>query len=98
MSETIKSVLISRRKAILLLGLGAAFTLADSPEEQPALAQQAAPATGGAAGAPATAATPAKPATGGTKGMKRRKARRAARHERRAKPPGKAPAGTATPQ
>jgi hypothetical protein len=101
MSETIKSVLISRRKAILLLGLGAAFTLADSPEEQPALAQQAAPATGGAAGAPATAATPAtpaKPATGGTKGMQRRKARRAGRHERRAKRRGKEPAGTATPQ
>ena len=49
MSETIKSESISRRKAILLLGLGAAFTLADSPEE-PALAQQAAPATGGTKG------------------------------------------------
>ena len=97
MSETIKSVLISRRKAILLLGSGVAFTLADWPEGQPALAQQAAPATGGAAGAPATAATPAAPATRGTKGMQRRKARRAGGHERRAKRRGKEPAGTATP-
>src|SRR5271167_4286801 len=90
MNERTKSEAISRRKAILLLGLGAAFTLADSPEELPALAQEAAPAPGGAAGA---AATP--PATGGTHGMQRRKARRSGRHQRRAKRRGTAPAAPA---
>jgi hypothetical protein len=86
MTNANKSESISRRKAILLLGLGAAFTLADSPEELSALAQEAAPAAGGAA---------ATPATGGTKGMQRRKSRRATRHHRRAARRGTAPAATA---
>lgn len=99
MSEPIKPESISRRKAILLLGLGAIFTL-DDAADLPAMAQEAAPAVGG------TAATPE---AGGTAGMQRRQGRRTHRHERRnarrrhrhtggTEPAATAPAGTAPTQ
>ena len=55
MSENIKSETISRRRALALLGLWAAFSVADTPETT-ALAQEAAPA-GGATGTAGTAPT-----------------------------------------
>jgi hypothetical protein len=63
---------VSRRKALSLLGLGAAlgFTLSSALEPSEAEAQEAAPA-----------AAPA--ATTGTHGMNRRQMRRSGRHERR---------------
>jgi hypothetical protein len=72
-SERIKTATISRRKALSLLGLGAAFGFALSSTLEPleAEAQEAA----------GTAATPAE-ATG-THGMQRRQGRRTHRHERR---------------
>jgi hypothetical protein len=68
-SERIKTEMISRRKALSLLGLGAAlgFTLSSALEPLEAEAQEA--------------ATPAE-ATG-THGMNRRQSRRHGRHERR---------------
>jgi hypothetical protein len=85
---------VSRRKAIALLGLGAALglTLSAALEPSEAEAQEAAPA------APA--------ATGGTHGMNRRQTRRTGRHTRRSTrrhgtaAPAPAPAGTtpAAPQ
>ena len=73
MSERVKTEMISRRKAISLLGLGAAlgFTLSATLEPLEAEAQEA----------PGTAATPAE-ATG-THGMQRRQGRRSGRHQRR---------------
>jgi len=73
MSERIKPEMISRRKAISLLGFGAAlgFTLSATLEPLEAEAQEA---TG-------TAAPPA--AATGTHGMQRRSARRTTRHQRR---------------
>jgi hypothetical protein len=73
MSEGIKPEMISRRKAISLIGFGAAlgFTLSATLEPLEAEAQEA---TG-------TAATPAE-ATG-TPGMQRRQGRRSGRHQRR---------------
>ena len=64
---------VSRRKALSLLGLGAAlgFTLSSALEPLEAQAQEAAPAT------------PAAPAATGTHGMQRRQGRRTHRHERR---------------
>ena len=64
---------VSRRKALSLLGLGAAlgFTLSSALEPLEAEAQEAAPAT------------PAAPAATGTHGMQRRSARRTTRHQRR---------------
>jgi hypothetical protein len=72
-NERIKTEMISRRKAISLLGLGAAlgFTLSATLEPLEAEAQEA---TG-------TAATLAE-ATG-THGMQRRQGRRSGRHQRR---------------
>ena len=73
MNEKITTEVISRRKALSLLGLGAAlgFTLSSALEPLEAEAQEAA----------APAAAPAE-ATG-THGMQRRQGRRAHRHERR---------------
>src|SRR3984957_4842553 len=72
MNERIQTEMVSRRKALSLLGLGAAlgFTLSSALEPLEAEAQEAAPAT------PAPAAT-------GTHGMQRRSARRTTRHQRR---------------
>jgi hypothetical protein len=75
MNEDIKSEAVSRRKALLLLGMSAAFSVADSLQT-PALAQEAAPA-GGATGTAGTTST------GGTRGRQRRQGRRSHRHERR---------------
>ena len=73
MNERNKTEMISRRKAISLLGLGAAlgFALSSTLEPLEAEAQEAA----------GTAATPAE-ATG-THGMQRRQGRRTHRSERR---------------
>ena len=73
MDERIKTEMISRRKALSLLGLGAAlgFTLSSALEPLEAEAQEAA----GTAAAPAAAT--------GTHGMQRRQGRRTGRHERR---------------
>ena len=67
MNERIETEMISRRKALSLLGLGAAFgfTLSSALEPLEAEAQEAAPA---AAAAPAEAT--------GTHGMQRRQGRR----------------------
>jgi hypothetical protein len=100
MNEKIATQMISRRKALSLLGLGAAlgFTLSAALEPPEAEAQEAAPAA-----APAQAT--------GTHGMNRRQSRRHGRHERRhgrherrherrtgEKPEATAPAATPPPQ
>jgi hypothetical protein len=93
MVEENKSEIVSRRKALFLIGLGAAlgFTLSSALEPLEAEAQEA---TG----------TPAPAEATGTHGMQRRQARRTHRHERRherrtgEKPEGPAPAATAPPQ
>jgi hypothetical protein len=100
-NERIETEMISRRRALSLLGLGAAlgFTLSSALEPLEAEAQEAA----GAAAAPAEAT--------GTHGMQRRQGRRTHRHERRhgrherrherrtgEKPEGTAPAATAPAQ
>ena len=70
MSAIIKSETISRRKALSLMGLAAAFGLAAGPTVLTV--------------SDAEAQTPAAPtATAPTAGMGRRQERRAARHERR---------------
>jgi hypothetical protein len=72
-NERIKTEMISRRKALFLLGFGATlgFTLSSALEPLEAEAQEA---TG----------TPTAPAEAtGTRGMQRRKGRRTHRHERR---------------
>ena len=73
MSQIVKTEMISRRRALSLLGLGAAlgFTLWAALETSEAEAQEA--ATPPAAPAEAT----------GTRGMNRRQSRRHGRHERR---------------
>jgi hypothetical protein len=73
MNEKITTEMISRRKALSLLGFGAAlgFTLSSALEPSEAEAQEAA----GTAAAPAQAT--------GTHGMQRRQGRRTHRHERR---------------
>jgi hypothetical protein len=73
MNQKIPKEMISRRKALSLLGLGAAlgFTLSSVMEPLEAEAQEAA----------GTAAPPAE--ASGTHGMQRRKGRRTHRHERR---------------
>ena len=73
MDQKIKTDIVSRRKALSLLGLGAAlgFTLSAALEPSEAEAQEAT----------APAAAPAE-ATG-THGMQRRQGRRTHRHERR---------------
>jgi hypothetical protein len=80
---------LSRRKALSLLGLGAAFGLTASAILTPSAAE--------AEDAAAPAAAPA--TTSGTHGMNRRQSRRHGRHERRAtrrghKPAAAVPAGT----
>ena len=73
MNERIQTETVSRRKALSLLGLGAAlgFTLSSTLEPLEAEAQEAA----------GTAAAP--PEATGTHGMQRRQGRRTHRHERR---------------
>jgi len=73
MNQKIKTEMISRRKALSLLGLGGAlgFTLSSALEPLEAEAQEAT----GTAAAPAEAT--------GTHGMQRRQGRRTGRHERR---------------
>jgi hypothetical protein len=76
MNQKDKTEIVSRRKALFLLGLGAAlgFTLSAALEPLEAEAQEA---TG-------TAAAPAAPAEAtGTHGMQRRQGRRSGRHQRR---------------
>jgi hypothetical protein len=96
--EHIKHV-ISRRKAVSLLGLGAALGLALPTaliaSEEEAKAQEA-PATGAPAAAAPAAETPAT----GTPGMQRRHNRRTHRHQRRQVRRGNVPAPgtTGTPQ
>ena len=77
MKQTIKTEMISRRKALSLLGFGAAlgFTLSSALEPLEAEAQEAT----GTAAAP-TAAT-------GTHGMQRRQGRRTHRHRATAHAP-----------
>ena len=74
-----ESEVISRRKALSLMGLAAAFSLAAAPTVltvSDAEAQATTPAP--------TAPAPTAPApTGGTHGMQRRQARRTGRHKRR---------------
>jgi len=70
MSAIIKSETISRRKALSLMGLAAAFGLAAAPTVLTVSDAEA-----------QTAAAPA--ATAPTAGMERRQQRRAGRHERR---------------
>ena len=69
MNQKITPEMISRRKALSLLGFGAAlgFTLSAALEPLEAEAQEAAPAA----------------APTGTHGMQRRQGRRSGRHERR---------------
>ena len=101
MNQEITTRMISRRRALSLLGFGAAlgFGLSSAPEPLEAEAQEAAPP----AAAPAQAT--------GTHGMQRRQGRRAGRHERRhgrherrherrtgEKPAATAPVGTPPPQ
>ena len=100
MNQEITTGMVSRRKALSLLGFGAAlgFVLSSALEPSDAEAQEAAP--------PAPAPTQAT----GTHGMQRRQGRRAGRHERRhgrherrherrtGEKPAAAPAGTPPPQ
>jgi hypothetical protein len=72
-SERIKTEMISRRKALSLLGLGAVFGFTLSSALEPSEAEAQEPA--GTAAAPAEAT--------GTHGMQRRQGRRTHRHERR---------------
>ena len=76
MNQKDKTEIVSRRKALFLLGLGAALgsTLSAALEPLEAEAQEAT----GTAGAPAAPAE----ATG-THGMQRRQGRRSSRHQRR---------------
>jgi hypothetical protein len=81
MSEIIKPEVISRRKALSLLGLAAAFGLAVPPTVltgSDAEAQYTTTAPGAPATAPASA-----PQTGTERRHKRRTARHERRHERR---------------
>ena len=73
MNQKIKTEMISRRKALSLLGFGAALglTLSSALEPLEAQAQEATPP----AAAPAEAT--------GTHGMQRRQGRRSGRHQRR---------------
>ena len=73
MNQKIKTEMMSRRKALSLLGFGAALGFALSSALEP-LEAEAQEATG-------TAATPAE--ARGTHGMQRRQGRRTHRHERR---------------
>ena len=75
MSAIIKSETISRRKALSLMGLAAAFGLAAAPTVLTVSDAEAQTAAAPTAAAPA--------ATAPTAGMERRQQRRAARHERR---------------
>ena len=73
MNQKIQPEMISRRKALFLLGFGTALGLTLSSVVEP-LEAEAQEATG-------TAAAPA--AATGTHGMQRRQGRRSGRHERR---------------
>jgi hypothetical protein len=91
-NERIQTEMVSRRKALSLLGLGAALGFALSAALEP-LEAEAQEATG-------TAAPPA--AATGTHGMQRRSARRTTRHQRRhtrrTGQPAPAPAAAPPPQ
>jgi hypothetical protein len=92
MNQKIKMEMISRRKALSLLGFGAALGLTLSSALEP-LEAEAQEATG----------TPAAPAEAtGTHGMQRRQGRRSGRHQRRhtrrTGQPAPAPATTAPTQ
>jgi hypothetical protein len=92
MTQRIKLEMISRRKALSLLGFGAALGLTLSSALEP-LEAEAQEATG----------TPAAPAEAtGTHGMQRRQGRRSGRHQRRhtrrTGQPAPAPATTAPTQ
>ena len=80
MSAIIKSEMISRRKALSLMGLAAAFGLAAAPTVLTVSDAEAQTAAAPTATAP-TATAPT--ATAPTAGMGRRQARRMARTERR---------------
>ena len=87
MKERIKTEMISRRKALSLLGLGTAlgFTLSATLEPLEAEAQE-------------TTTPPAAPAEAtGTHGMQRRQGRRSGRHQRRHTRRTGQPAPTAAP-
>jgi len=73
MNEKLQTKMVSRRKALFLLGFGAAvgFTLSSALEPLEAEAQEA------------TAPAAAPPAATGTHGMQRRQGRRTHRSERR---------------
>ena len=92
MNERIQTEMVSRRKALSLLGLGAALGFALSAALEP-LEAEAQEATG-------TTAPPA--AATGTHGMQRRSARRTTRHQRRhtrrTGQPAPAPAAAPPPQ
>jgi hypothetical protein len=75
MSAIIKSEMISRRKALSLMGLAAAFGLAAAPTVLTVSDAEAQTTAAPTTAAP-TAAAP-------TAGMERRQERRAGRHERR---------------
>src|SRR6476646_10427802 len=75
MSAIIESEMISRRKALSLMGLAAAFGLAAAPTVLTVSDAEAQTAAAPAATAPAAMAP--------TAGMERRQQRRAGRHERR---------------
>ena len=75
MSAIIKSEMISRRKALSLMGLAAAFGLAAAPTVLTVSDAEAQTAAAPTAAAPTTAAP--------TAGMERRQMRRTARTERR---------------
>jgi hypothetical protein len=93
MQEEIKSTMISRRKALSLLGVGGALALAPPTAliaSEEAEAQTTETPAAGTAAAPAT----------GTPGMQRRHNRRTHRHQRRQVRRGNVPAPgtTGTPQ
>ena len=75
MSAIIKSETISRRKALSLMGLAAAFGLVAAPTVLTVSDAEAQTAAAPTTAAPTTAAP--------TAGMERRQQRRAGRHERR---------------
>jgi hypothetical protein len=102
MPENIKSDVISRRKALSLLGLAGALVLAlpTALIAEEAEAQEAPAAGAPAAGAPAAGAPAAETPATGTPGMQRRHNRRTHRHQRRQVRRGNVPAPgtTGTPQ
>jgi hypothetical protein len=83
MSAIIKSEMISRRKALSLMGLAAAFGLAAAPTVLTVSDAEAQTAAAPTAAAPTAAAPTAAAPTAGMQRRAARHERRAARHERR---------------